>query len=324
MPKVLVNSSVGIGLMLVLSAIACGSTTESPKATTGKGGGGSAGSSPAGTAGSPAGGVGSGSVMITDGSERCTDLRATGTFAGAPLQGSTGWTSFNVWTSEAPWRGSFSWQGHALELRGQLSARTLPYEEGSLLKAEYGYMVRADATPWQATCLTSASTVRMVNANDVLDLELALAAECAGTPGPDQLDLCVASPDFGGNDPQPPCARGVTGVLGGQAAPIELNPLASTSGETGAGATTLTFGKYVVRMPLAGWSLDSTAAPREFSGGLLAVERGGAFDLYCVATGRAQPKQITLSGVSRLVSCDAAATRVESAQLCHWNFTRED
>jgi hypothetical protein len=160
----------------------------------------------------------------------------------------------------------------------------------------------------------------MVNANDVLDLEIATAIACQGQAGADNLDICVASAVYSGSAPTPPCTRGVTGTLDGKSAPPELSSLVTGSGETG--ATPLMFGNYVVRVPLDAWDLDSTAE-RDFSGGVLAVERDGAFDLYCAQAGQVGPQQVKLSGVSKLVSCDASVSALESAQVCVWDFTRE-
>jgi hypothetical protein len=315
------QAMLALALALDAGAVGCGATEASPRA----GGGGSDGSggglsASAGRTGGATAGGGSGDATITDGTERCTRLRASGIFAGAPLQGSDGWDSFGTSTAQTPWSGSYSWQGHALQLRGPADVAPADYVEGSSLTAAYGYMLSADAMPWKVACLAPGSGVRMVNANDVLKLEIATATTCQSQAGVDELDICVASPVYSGSAPTPPCTRGVTGTLDGKSAPPEPSSLVAASEETG--ATTLMFGNYVVRLPLDNWDLDSTTE-RDFNGGVLAVERDGAFDLYCAGAGHVGPRQVKLSGVSKLVSCDASARAVESAQVCIWDFTRD-
>ena len=306
--------------LLLLFTVACGASKASPTDGSAGGAAGRGGAAGSAAAGAAARGGSAGDAELTDGSERCTRLRASGTFAGEPLEGSSGWVSFGIWTNELPWRGSYAWQDHALELRGPADAAPAEFVEGALLTAAYGYMVHTSGMPWQAACLSPESTVGMLNANDVLDLKLAAASACDGQTGTDEIDLCVASPAFTGTDPEPPCTRGVTGTLGGQPAPSEPSTGWSTSGDTG--ATTLRFGTYAVRIPLV-WQPDGTDE-LDFAGGLFAIERAGAFDLYCVNAGKTRELALTLSGVSKLLTCDAAATTVESAQVCHWDFTREE
>ena len=303
---------------LLLCAVACGASERSPADSSSTG----TSSGTAGLAGTAAatGGGSASEEEVTDGSESCTRLRASGTFAGEPLHGSNGWVAHGIWTSPLPWRGSYGWQYHALELRGPADGAPVEFVEGAVLTATYGYMVRASALPWQVACLAPQSTVRMLNANDVLDLKLAVASACGAQAGTDEIDLCFASPPVTSTEPEPPCAGGVSGTLGGQPAPTEPSRGWSSQGDTE--ATTIQFGSYVVRIPLEDWQPSSTGE-LDFSGGLLAVERAGAFDLYCANAGRAREYELTLSGVSKLVTCDAGATAVESAQVCNWDFTRE-
>lgn len=326
MPKVFVPSRppVRASFGLLLGVVACGATESAPR----EGNSGGAGSSSvsgggAGTSGnstSPgSAGVAAGGAAVTDGSARCRDLSASGTFAGKPLGTQRGWVSFGVWLDDLSWFGRYAWPDHMLRLRGPAAPGTA-FVEGTILQAANGYIVRADATPWQAACVTSASTVRIVNANDVLDLELAAATTCAGQVGTDHLDICFASPAFSANDPEPPCARGVTGTLDGQAAPEE--PATGVTGQGESTVAVISFGNYELRLPLSNWKLDSVGG-QEFSGGLLIVQRPAAFELYCAAKGRTGPSQITLEGISKLSTCDASARAVDSVQLCHWDFTRE-
>lgn len=325
MPKSFVPSLVvPAGFWLLLGVVGCGASESAPrKSDSGGAGGNGPGAAGTGTAGDSASpgtaGMMAGNAAITDGSARCRDLSASGTFAGRPLGTQDGWVSFGVWVDDLSWFGRYAWPDHLLRLRGP-AAPGAAFVEGSLLQVANGYLVRADTTPWQAACVTSASTVRMVNANDVLDLELAAAATCGGQLGTDHLDICFASPAFSAHDPEPPCARGVTGTLDGQAAPQE--PATGVSGQPESSASVLSFGNYELRLPLSNWSLDSPGG-QEFTGGLLIVQRPAAYDLYCAAKGRTGPSQITVEGLSKLSTCDASARAVDSIQLCHWDFTRE-
>jgi hypothetical protein len=49
---------------------------------------------------------------------------------------------------------------------------------------------------------------------------------------------------------------------------------------------------------------------------MLMLERDGAFDAYCVASGHAAGHTLTLSGLSRLAHCDSAVSGAEHVQIC--------
>jgi hypothetical protein len=228
------------------------------------------------------------------------------------------WFAQAVRTSEAPWRATYAWESIELELRGPAGVTDGPYVEGIALTADHGYVWRAAAAPWQVACLAPTSAVRIINGNDVIDLKLGATVACPGVPGPDRLDVCYAS-EFD-VEPAPPCSPGVTGTLDGNAAPNASTR--SLRGNSDRESFTIDIAQYKVRIPVGNRSLDSTAV-HDFAGGLVALEREGAFDVYCAVAGRAEERRITLTGLTKVASCGASVTPVESAQVCRWDFTRE-